>query len=113
MLKNPTRIFQIIGKQVINDKVIKFILHDNINYLNSISNHIYCANIYPHHNYQIGDYLGISVGEIEKGGDRGYPSSEVFANKSMVNKVKKPPKDYNGFTFNDLEFGMGWMEKED
>jgi|ERR1043166_3160594 hypothetical protein len=107
MLKQPTRIFQIIGKQVPNDKVIKFILHDNINYLNSISNHINCANIYPYHNYQVGDCLGISVGEIEKGGDLGIPSSEVFKDRSMVNKVKKPPSDYNGFTLNDLELGRG------
>jgi hypothetical protein len=30
----------------------------------------------------------------------------------MVNKVKKPPSDYNGFTLNDLELGRGWMEEE-
>lgn len=111
MFKQPTRIFQIIGKQVPNDKVIKFILHDNLNYLNSISNHINCANIYPYHNYQVGDYLGISVGEIEKGGNRGYPSSEVFKDRSIVNKVKKAPSSYNGFTFDDLGFGRGWMEE--
>jgi len=102
MLKQPIRIFQIIGKQVLNDKVIKFILDDDLNYLNSISNHINCANISPYHNYQAGEYLGISVGEIEKGGGLSFPSQEVFNDRSLVNKVKKPPSGYNGTTFSDL-----------
>ena len=112
MLKQPTRIFQVIGKQVVNDKVIKFILNDNLNYLNSISNHINCANIYPYHNYQVGDCLGISVGEIEKGGDLGIPSNEVFNYTGLVRKVVKAPDNYNGFTIKDLYFGGGWIEEE-
>src|SRR5687767_8989150 len=107
MLKQPIRIFQIIGKQVISDKIIEFVLDDNLNYLDSISNHICCANVYPYHNYQVGDYLGISIGEIEKGGNLGIPSQEIFNNLSLVRKVVKVPDNYNRFTIKDLEFGGG------
>jgi len=48
MLKQPTRIFQITGKQILNDNVIRFFLHDNLNYLDGGFNLIHCANIAPY-----------------------------------------------------------------
>src|SRR3954447_10793486 len=112
MLKQPTRIFQITGKQLINDKVIIFFLHDDLNYSNGGFNFIHCANISPYHNYQAGDHLGICVGYIEQGGITSPSSSEVFSDRSLVNKVLKAPAGYNGFTIDDLVFGRGWMEEE-
>jgi hypothetical protein len=107
MLKQPIRIFQITGKQVINDKVIRFFLHDDIVYADSSFNLVHCANIHPYSNYQVGEHLGISIGEIEKSGYNSPTSQEVFNDKSMVNRVLMAPDGYNGFTFGDLIFGRG------
>ncbi|MCE8163200.1 MAG: hypothetical protein I3273_02825 [Candidatus Moeniiplasma glomeromycotorum] len=112
MLKQPTRIFQITGKQVLNDKVIRFFLHDDLNYTNGGFNLIHCANIYPYHNYQVDDHLGICVGYIEQGGITAPPSQNVFSDRSLVTKVVKAPAGYNGFTIDDLCFKRGWMEEE-
>jgi hypothetical protein len=106
MLKSP-RVFLITGKQVLNDKVIRFILHDNIVYSDGAFNCIHCDNIYPYNSYKAGNYLGISIGEIERSGYNCPPSSNVFDDRSMVNRVFRAPDNYNGFTFDDLEFGRG------
>ena len=111
MLKSP-RIFQITGKEVVNDKVIRFFLHDNIVYVNGSFNFIHCANVSPYNDYEVGNCLGISIGEIEKSGYNSPSGQEIFNDRTMVNRVKKAPTDYNGFTIKDLEFGRGWMEDE-
>lgn len=48
---------------------------------------------------------------IEKGGNLGIPSQEVFSDTSLVRKVVKAPDNYNGFTIKGLYFGGGWMEE--
>ncbi|CAI2198151.1 8800_t:CDS:2 [Funneliformis geosporum] len=48
MLKQPARIFQIIGKQIISDKVIRLFLDDVLNYLDGDFNLIHCANSSPY-----------------------------------------------------------------
>ncbi|MCE8158926.1 MAG: hypothetical protein I3270_00360 [Candidatus Moeniiplasma glomeromycotorum] len=63
-------------------------------------------------NYQVGDCLGICVGEIEKGGNLSFPSQEVFNDRGIVTKVVKAPTGYNGNTIKDLCLGRGWMEEE-
>ena len=103
MLKQPVRIFQITGKQVLDERIIRFILDSNLNYPNEISNHIYCANISPYNIYKEGDFLGISIKLVEERS----ASSQVFNETSLVVKVKRAPDNYNGTTITDLYFGRG------
>ena len=107
MLKQPTRIFQITGKQILNDKVIRFFLHDNLNYLDGGFNLIHCANASPYNGYEVGDCLGISIGEIERGENLDPSVQEIFNNTILVKKVVKVPENHNGTTFDDLCFGRG------
>ena len=56
-------------------------MYDDIIYSGGGFNLIHCANVFPYSGYEVGDCLGISIGEIEKSGYNAPFSSEVFNDK--------------------------------